>query len=356
MTVAWTLYPAAQLAQFAARWDSLNAEAGNLPFLETRFLLPLLANFGTGRERLAFAMEGDQCVAAALVEPLGRSRWQTVQPSQLPLGTWIARDEKRSVELVQSLMRRLPGFALNLGLTQLDPRFTHRPPADPQTTTLDYIETAWVDVAGDFDTFWNARGKNLRSNARKQRTKLDADGIAQQLDILRAPEDVADALIEYGRLETASWKAGTGTAVAPDNAQGRFYREMMEAFCQDGRGEIWRYRFNDSIVAMDLCVAAGRTLVILKTAFDSSHKSISPATLLHQDAFRHVFESGAYDRIEFYGRVMEWHTRWTEQKRSLFHLTSYRWPLINSMLTLARRAKQSDPQTTSEDPVRVQES
>jgi hypothetical protein len=128
-----------------------------------------------------------------------------------------------------------------------------------------------------------------------------------------------------------------GTAVAPDNAQGRFYRAMLEAFCAQGRGEIWRYRFGDTTVAMDLCIVAGRTLVILKTAFDSSHKTTSPATLLHQDAFRRVFESGQYDRIEFYGRVMEWHTRWTDRARQLFHITAYRWAVISQARALAKR-------------------
>jgi CelD/BcsL family acetyltransferase involved in cellulose biosynthesis len=341
MTIAWTLHPAAELDRYAATWNALNAEAGALPFLDTKFLVPLLAAFGSGQERIAFATRGAACVAAAIVEPIGPGRWQTIQPSQLPLGAWISRKDEAIYPLQSALIRKLPGFVVELGLTQLDPDFVRRPADGPQLSTLDYIDTAWVDVAGDFDTYWNARGKNLRSNARKQRNKLEADGVTVAFDVLSSADDVAAAIAEYGRLETASWKAGTGTAVSPDNAQGRFYREMMEAFCASGRGEIWRYRFDDVVVAMDLCIAAGRKLVILKTAFDSSQKTISPASLLHQDAFRRVFEQGHFDRIEFYGRVMEWHTRWTEQKRVLFHATAYRWSLVGQSLALLRRLRAS---------------
>ena len=339
MTIAWTLHPAAELDRHASRWNALNAEAGGLPFLDTKFLIPLLACFGSGQERIAFAMRGAACVAATIVEPIGTGRWQTLQPSQLPLGAWISRKDEALYPLQSALIRRLPGLVLELGLTQLDPAFVPRPADEPQITSIDYIDTAWVDVVGDFDTYWNARGKNLRSNTRKQRNKLETDGVATGFDVLAAPADVASAIAEYGQLETASWKAGTGTAVAPDNAQGRFYREMMEAFCSAGLGEIWRYRFNETVVAMDLCIATGRTLVILKTAFDSSQKTVSPASLLHQDAFRRVFESGRFDRIEFYGRVMEWHTRWTEQKRVLFHATAYRWSLVGQSLALLRRLR-----------------
>ncbi len=339
MTIAWTLHPAAEFERLASKWDALNAEAGKLPFLDSKFLLPLFACFGCGRERIAFAMRGGNCVAATIVEPIAHGRWQSFQPSQLPLGAWISRRNEDISQLSAALIRMLPGLALELGLTQLDPRFCRRPTDNAQIASLDYIETAWIDVVGDFETYWNARGKNLRSNTRKQRSKLEADAIVTHLDVLTAPQDVAQALVEYGQLETSGWKAGTGTAVAPDNPQGRFYRAMMEAFCAQGCGQIWRYRFNDAVVAMDLCIAADSTLVILKTAFDASRAAVSPATLLHQEAFRSIFDSGRIERIEFYGRVMEWHSRWSEQKRRLFHATAYRWSLVGQSLALLRRLR-----------------
>ena len=51
-------------------------------------------------------------------------------------------------------------------------------------------------------------------------------------------------------LESAGWKAGSGTAVAPDNAQGRFYRAMLEAFAARGQARIYRYRFGDHQVTL----------------------------------------------------------------------------------------------------------
>jgi len=337
MTIAWALYPAAQLSQLSAKWNTLNAESGNLPFLDTAFLLPLLECFGSGRERIAIALRGEDAVAATILQPLGRGRWHTFQPSQLPLGPWLARSGEAPADLLPTLIRVLPGITLSVGLTQLDSRFVTPPENSPLINYLDYIETAWVDIDSDFEAYWNGRWKNLRTNTRKQRSKLENEGIQPALDVLTRPEDIAEALAEYGRLEASGWKVEMGTAVALDNAQGRFYREMMKAFCGQGRGEVWRYRFGDTTVAMDLCVAAGRTLVVLKTAFDSSHKTTSPATLLHQDAFRRVFESGQYDRIEFYGRIMEWHTRWTDRARKLFHITAYRWAAIGQVHALVRR-------------------
>ena len=35
--------------------------------------------------------------------------------------------------------------------------------------------------------------------------------------------------------------------------------------------------------------------------------------------------SGRVRRVEFFGRLMDWHRRWTGEQRSLYHLTTFRW-------------------------------
>jgi CelD/BcsL family acetyltransferase involved in cellulose biosynthesis len=185
-----------------------------------------------------------------------------------------------------------------------------------------------VEVAGSFESYWEARGKNLRQNMAKQRRKLEADGAAPVLEALRRPEQVAEGVRDYGALESASWKAEGGTAIHPDNAQGRFYRAMLEAFCARGLGCIYRYRFGEKVVAVDLCVESAEVQVILKTTYDSSNRALSPAFLMRQEAFRGVWEAGRIRRIEFFGKVMEWHTRWTDKARTLYHVNCYRWPFL----------------------------
>jgi len=351
MTIAWSIQPADAFPGLSAEWDELARKVGDLPFLESLFLRPLLATFGNGGERIALARRNGALVAAAILEPKGFAQWQTFQPSQLPLGAWLALPAESTDALTTSLFSALPGFCLSLGVTQLDPHFVARPDGVANLRSLDYIDTAWVTVQGAFAEYWNQRGKNLRANVKKQKTKLAADGIEAQFDVLTRVEDVANAINDYGRLEASGWKAETGTAVSEGNAQVQFYRSMMEAFCSAGRGQIWRYRFGDSVVAMDLCISAGDTLVILKTAFDAAHKSVSPATLMHHDAFSAVFDAQQIRRIEFYGRVMEWHTRWTTESRTLFHVTAFRWSTLHRLrdwVAALRAPNATAPTETSE--------
>jgi CelD/BcsL family acetyltransferase involved in cellulose biosynthesis len=327
----WELHPISRFDDHAAQWDTLQRECMNLPFLESAFLKPLLAEFGTGRELLAFGFEDGKPCAATLLTKKRFGTWQTFQPAQLPLGAWVSRPDVDIADLGKSLIRALPGIGLSFSITQLDPLFQPRPVDDSLVRTLDYINTAWVDIDQPFDTYWESRGKNLKTNTRKQRAKLQAENIVLALECITAPADVAQALEDYGALESGGWKGKDGTAVHPGNAQGRFYRKMLENFSAQGRGRIYRYRFNDKVVAMDLCIESSDRIVILKTAYDETYKTVSPSTLMRQDEFQEFFHEGKLKRIEFYGKVMEWHTRWTENLRTLYHATSYRWPFLNSL-------------------------
>lgn len=340
--IHWQFSRVTEWDSLAASWDEVNAESGALPFLESAFLAPLLKEFGSGSEIVAIGRSSDRPVAAALLAPAARGMSSTFQPSQLPLGPWLVARGLDQVEVAQGLLRRLPGLQMGLGLTQVDPLVHARPASSPVVDTLDYIQTAWIDVAGPFQSYWDARGKNLRANLRKQRNKLEADGVAITFETLVSPDDVAGAIADYGRLETAGWKGEMGTSVHPSNAQGRFYAAMMTNFCKLGRARIWRLKFGDKVVAMDLCIEGGGTLVILKTAFDSELRTVSPAFLMRQEAFQQLFDTAQVSRIEFYGRVMEWHTRWSENVRVLYHENVFRWAFVPALRKLLRRGS-SEP-------------
>ena len=327
--MSWTLVPAANFREHLVQWSALNAAGPASPLLAADFVEPLLREFGEGTELLAIHRGG---AAMALVTPRGPMRWQTFQPAQAPIGLWLQDPRADQPALAASLARTLPGFALVLGVTQCDPELAARPADGGPVQTLDYIETARITVAGSFDDYWQGRGKNLRSNLKKQRARLEREGVAPRLQVVRSPGEVAAAVADYGRLESAGWKAGAGTAVHADNAQGRFYRSMLEAFCARGAGSIYRYWFGDQLVATDLCVEGGGCIVVLKTTYDEGvPPALSPTLLMREEACRQLFDEGRFARIEFYGKVMEWHLRWTDEVRTLYHLNTYRWPALRSL-------------------------
>lgn len=337
--MTWTILPIEKFTEYAAQWDALVRARPGTPFLESAFLKPLLDVFGSGGERLCLLQDNGRLRAAAIMQRGRKAIWQTFQPSQLPLGAWITDGHVDLSEAASSLLRQLPGITLALGASQVDPRLQQRPDDSTTLRTQDYIPTAWVDIEGSFEDYWEGRGKNLKQNTRKQRNKLQAEGVETRLECITVPERVAEAIADYGVLESAGWKGADGTAIASENAQGRFYRDMLENYCGQGRGRIYRYWFGDKVVAMDLCIHDDAVLVILKTAYDESYKSVSPSTLMRQEQFQQLFAEGKFRRIEFFGKVMEWHTRWTTQNRTIYHATAYRWAWLKVLHASRTAAK-----------------
>lgn len=324
----WAFYPVTEFERFASAWDRLNNQSGGSVLQSADFVRPLLACFCTGKELLAVGSERDGEHVMTLVRQDGYCAWSSFQPSQAPLGLWV-QDRARSLEhYAGSLLRCLPGCTLLLAVLQLDPALRERPRDCATIGTLDYIRTARVTLLGTFEQYWAKRGKNLRQNIKKQRAKLDQAAIVTRLEAIADPDQVALAIADFGRLESAGWKAGLGTAVHAQNSQGRFYCALMKTFLRRGQGVIYRYWYDDAVVAMDLCIEGNGSLIILKTTYDESIRDTSPAFLMRHAYFPALFGEKRLQRVEFYGKLMEWHTRWSDEFRTTYHCNVYRWRFL----------------------------
>lgn len=338
----WQRMPAARFvtdAGLQSEWDRLNGQQMGLPFLGADVIAAAIDAFGNQSEQLLIGSAGGEAVAMLVLAPSGLLRWSTFQPSQLPLGAWVADRHWTPLDLSRSLLRGALGLSVGLSITQIDPLIAPRQADMPDTLSTDYIDTAWLDIEGSFDDYWAARGKNLRQNMRKQRNKLAAEGVATALRMLRQPQEMAPAITRYGLLESAGWKGDEGTSIHADNRQGRFYIKLFESAAQRGEAIIFEYLFNDKTAAINLCQLRNGVLIVLKTTYDESiPKTLSPAFLLREDELKHIFSSGEIKRIEYFGRRMDWHTKLTDSYRSLYHLTTFRWPLVKRLAS-QRRAR-----------------
>lgn len=339
----WTLLPIAEFDRLADDWDRLNDAIGGAPFHHSSYIRNLLREFGSGSEHLAVGRTGNAVEALGILAYKKFGVWETFQPSQLPLGAWLMLPGADYGDCASGMMRALPGVPLMICFTQQDPRFRPRPVDAGCLRTVDYIETGWVAIEGSFADYWKARSKSLRQNMRTQRSRLGREGVQTKMDVVTRSEDVAEAISQYARLESAGWKGSIGTAVTPGSAQGRFYQRAIEDFCRLGTGFVFRYRFNDRVVAAELHIARGDTMVLLKTAYDETVEGVSPAALMREEMYQQLFAAGGVRRIEYYGRVMDWTLRWTDRTRTLYHVNAYRWSSLARAHTWLRQKRRGRP-------------
>jgi hypothetical protein len=340
LDIRWEVHRAKDFERFVNDWDNIHQAASGIPVLSATFVALLLKEFGSGRELLAIGYCDGIATAMTVLTRSHNGLYATFQPAQAPIGAWIHRPPATLESLLPTLLRKLPGLVLAVSVTQQDPDLVQRPEDNGIVQTLDYIQTARVTISTPFDEYWAARGKNLRTNTKRQRSRLEKEGVALRLETITDPADVAQAIIDYGALESAGWKGAEGTAIHPDNAQGRFYRALLENHCRRGEGRIFRYRYGSAVVAVDLCIENKESLIVLKTTYDEAIQNSSPASLMRHEYFEKIFDEGKIKRIEFYGRVMDWHTKWTNEIRTMYHVNYYRWPVLPKIRSFLRDRQQ----------------
>ena len=308
--MSWKIFPAAAFEEHRTAWDELNHRGSGHVLLDSAFVGPLIRQFGS--ERVLLAWNTDPSAAGAmLLEPRHRGFWNTFQPSQAPIGLALMPDWQDPSRRMRGLMGRLPGYALEIGVLQQDPEISEicASPRSRTVRVVPYIETARVSVRGSFEDYWSARGKDLKSNLERRLRRLERLGIPHEFQIVRTPERIADAMSEYGRLESSGWKAGEGTAVSPENAQGRYYREVLETLAARGEGAVFQEH--------------------------------SPGYIMQYKILESVFQDPGFRSVEFYGRVRRgWTDKWTDETRTMVHVTFYRhaWvePTLETLRPLAR--------------------
>ncbi len=340
----WTRAPIDRREPLPGAWHELHTRLGASPLLHADFLAAALGVFGTGDEVLLQCKRDGDVVALAVLCPVGVGKWATFQPSQAPIGFWLQNPDHSLPELLETLHTSMPLMTAVVSLTQQDPDRVRRPADGPRLSTLDYIDTARIVVEGDWAGYWARRGSNLRHNLKRSKSKLASCGHSHALRTIVDRRDLSAAVDTYGRIESAGWKASAGTAVAPDNDQGRFYAMLLERFAARGRAVCYQLLINDEVAATDLCIAGSDEIVILKTTYDNRFSDYSPAFLMHEIAFQRIFERQSYARIEFYGRVMDWHLRWTDQVRRMYHVNHFRLAILKR-LALRHEASTDAPTT-----------
>jgi hypothetical protein len=335
--LTWTIAPAAGFDRYAGLWDEIYSAGGQVPVLDSRFVAIALAVFGMGKESIVIGSANGLALAIGIFYKTNLGTWQTFQPSQAPLGPWISRGNLTSEELLASLASALPGLVLGIGLTQQDPDLSPRPANGNLIHTLDYIDTARIWIDRPFSEYWLSRDKKVRYEVGRRLRRLSEQGITPRLECVLDPRHMPEAVADFGRLESSGWKGREGTAVAVDNEQGRFYSILLERFAKRGEAKVYRYWFGDRLVATQLCIEAAGTAAMLKTTYDEKFKSFAPGILMRTAMFEQMFATPGLRRIEFLGKVLEWHEDWCSDVRRLFHVNYLPRPLLHKGLrTLSR--------------------
>lgn len=182
----------------------------------------------------------------------------------------------------------------------------------------------FIDLhTGTFEQYTATLHSRLKRNLRKGRRMAEQAGDLS-FEILRRPQSLERLMTELFDLEYRSWKGEQNSAIKCDPAKKRFYRAMARWVMERGCLYIFALRLNGHVIAFDLCIAGGRTIFILKTAYDQSLSAgFSPGNLMRFRAIEYLFQTGQFDRYDFLGACDPWKLEWASQATAWSSLELY---------------------------------
>lgn len=336
----WTLHPIAPgegLGIYLEDWERLNTRLADAhPMLDSQFVDGMLRHFGAEGASLAIGCQLGSPVAMLLLKARARGPgvWSSFLPSQAQIGPHLV---PAGIEL-DGLLAALPGYASELDLLCNDPRFgdlRELPgrPAHWQPHAL----TMNVSLSGSFDDYWALRPRKLIQNMRRYLRRLQAEPAGDRLVVVETPQDMEAAVARYAQLEGRGWKGREGTALRTDDAQGRFYTELMCSFATRGEALVYELWLGEELLASRMLLLRDGMGLMLKTAYDEAADRFAPGRILLLKTLEDLFSRVPEGVVEFYTDADSDLLAWATSQRWINHVSFYRHRSLPVAYGLLRR-------------------
>ena len=329
---SWHAFPLSrELGEHAAAWNACNQRLfrGHLLF-DSRFVGNMLKHFGQGGEQLLQRKNSAGDMEMCLLRPGAWGRWETFFPSQAQISPVMVG----SADSLGGMFDALSGMPMQIDFLGQDVPYSRVVDAlAPGRQAISHATTISIGLSGTFEEYWSSRPKNLIKNIRRYRNRLEQGNCKVNLVQIEASDDMAAAVVRYGELEAHSWKSLQGTAVLPDNVQGRFYSDVLADFARTGNAIVYELWIDDRLAASRLVILDGQMFIILKTAYNKDMAQFAPGRLLLHDVIADAYRRIPGGMLEFYTNATADQFDWATDSRTIVHQTVFR----NGALSLSRQ-------------------
>ncbi len=339
--MTWKIYKEEVLDHLVKRLDESQYSNANHPYLESRFVLPLMEIFPHGGEYVAEYQHDGKIVCAFVMSEFSKLSAASYVDGVCQISlTYIDNDlSARELEcIIQSLFKMLPKFYLTINFELQDPDLT-------DVAKFQAINNADIRICAHntsipagikFEQYWSDRPKKLRKELARLLRVLERDEIKLSYKVKDCVDSIEQGFRDYCELEGSGWKGDKGTALTENNEQGRFYKQVMMGFALSGQSKIHELYFGNSIAASLLTIENNEMIIVMKTTYDEKISKYSPGRLLDYYMLQNVLSENDSKKIENYTNASVSDQKWFPRVREMYDVTVYR----SSLLKQAAKFKQ----------------
>jgi hypothetical protein len=146
---------------------------------------------------------------------------------------------------------------------------------------------SFLNVQGDPNRYFASLGK-MRRNLRVGRRYFEKHGTIS-VEIRRGAEADEAFLAEFLALEASGWKGSMGTAILKNHDLVTFYTSLVRSFAAQRRLEWHGIRVAGRLVAAQLAVRCGASLMLPKYAYDETFAEGMPGHILMEEVIKDAF-------------------------------------------------------------------
>lgn len=313
----------AEIEPLAEEWDALADSLAAPLFLRPGWFAAWWHAFGDGSLELLTASAGDRLVGVAVLERVG-GRLAAAANFHTPLYGLLGEADAAAALARQLFDRAGRRVSLSfLDRARPEERLVRQAAAAAGFRVVERSasRSPFVDTSGDWSAYEAALSKNLRSDVRRRRRRLEETGTVA-VDVCRGDERLNDLLEEAFAVEGSGWKSAEGTAIVSRAETRRFYSEIAHWAARRNALRLSFLRVDGRAIACHLNVADAEVEYHLKGGYDPREAAFSPAKVLHYALVEQAFASST-TRYEFLGSDEPYKLQFANGQRELVRLEAF---------------------------------
>jgi CelD/BcsL family acetyltransferase involved in cellulose biosynthesis len=306
----------------ADEWDELAIASGAPPFVRPGWVSAWWEAFGSGQLSIVL-LRRDGRLAGVL--PVLRHHGGVFSPTNwhTPAFGVVAEDEAAKLTLVRSLFESRPRRVqlAFLAAEAHEVEILQEAAGSYRVVSRLLMQSPYVAVDQDWDTYWSGLSKNLRGTIRRCRNRLaDRGEIAVAVD--DGSERLGGLLEEGFAIEATGWKGEEETAINSRPETRRFYEQVARWAAAGGFLRLAFLRVDGRPVAFSLNFETNGRHYLLKQGHDAELSRLGPGTVLTSEMMSRTFSLGL-ESYEFLGSTDSYKLRWTKSCRDLLKAQAF---------------------------------
>lgn len=285
-----------RLRQLEPAWSQRVSEWNeSTPFHLPEWLLTWWDHFGSGELQTVIAWKEDSIVGLV---PCFRHTWQNARQLTL-IGSGITDYLEPFITThdtdvtVESLGRYLTEAEFDLcdwqDLSAASPLLGLAQHGGLSVTVAPETVCSEVELAGDFDQYWQNRSSEMRRNVRRYAERAERSGPLEFDVDCRATPETLDALFA---LHTARWRSRGESGMVDANHSGDFMRSVASKLARRDVLRLFTLRWRGRIAAAILAFSWKGKLYGYFSAFDPEHEHLGFGRTLLARCIGYAYATG----------------------------------------------------------------